>query len=172
VREVLTFTEIPVVGNARSFDRARDLEDVMGIYEQYNAGSVGPEVRDEAYWRTQFEFLGEETFLVAEEAGRPIGYLRAGYEKQDLHVREFAALGSEPRVFATLLGALGSHVPGVPVKFFASEREQARLEIRLPFTVRDDTDLMIAVLDEGHRTLAEDELMKRNVMTYWLADFF
>jgi hypothetical protein len=35
------------------------------------------------------------------------------------------------------------------VKFFASEREQARLEIRLPFTVRDDTDPMIAVLDAG-----------------------
>jgi predicted acetyltransferase len=172
VREVLTFTEIPVVGNARSFDRARDLEDVMGIYGQYNAGSIGPEVRDEAYWRTQFEFLGDETFLVAEEAGRLIGYMRAGYEKKDLHVREFAALRSEPRVFAALLGALRSRVPGVPVKLFASEREQARLEIRLPFTVRDDTDLMIAVLDEGHRTLAEETLMKRNAMTYWLADFF
>jgi len=58
------------------------------------------------------------------------------------------------------------------VKFFSSEREQARLEIRLPFTVRDDTDLMIAVLDEGYRTLAHDTLMKRNAMTYWLADFF
>jgi len=31
------------------------------------------------------------------------------------------------------------------------------------------TDLMIAVLDEGYRTLAHDTLMKRNAMTYWLA---
>ena len=172
VREVLTFTDVPLVGNARPFDRARDLEDVMEIYEHYNAGSIGPEVRDKAYWRTQFEFLGEETFLVAEEAGQLIGYLRAGYEKTDLHVREFAARSSEPRVFATLLGALSARLPGVPVNLFASEREQTRLEIRLPFTVREDTDLMIAVLDEGHRTLAENTLMKRNAMTYWLTDFF
>ena len=172
VREVLTFTQIPLVGNARSFDRTRDLADVMRIHEQYNAGSIGPEVRDEAYWRTQFEFIGDETFLVAEEAGRLIGYLRAGYEKKDLYVREFAARSSEPRVFADLLGALSARVPGVPLKFFASGREQARLEIRLPFTVHDDTDLMIAVLDEGYRTLAENTLMKRNAMTYWLTDFF
>jgi predicted acetyltransferase len=171
-REVLTFTEIPRGDDARSFDRTHDLEAVMAIYEQYNAGSIGPEVRDEAYWRAQFEFLGDETFLVAEEAGRVIGYLRAGYEKKDLYVREFAALRSEPRVFAALLGALSLRFPGVPVKLFASEREQARLEIRLPFTVHDDTDLMIAVLDEGYRTLAHDTLMKRNAMTYWLTDFF
>lgn len=172
VREVLTFTEIPFVGNARPFDKAHDLEDVMGIYEQYNAGSIGPQVRDEAYWRTQFEFLGEDTFLVAEEAGRPIGYMRAGYEKKDFHVREFAARSGAPRVFALLLGALRARVPGIPVRLLASEREQARLDLRPPFTVRDDTDLMIAVLDEGYRTLAEETLMKRNALTYWLADFF
>jgi predicted acetyltransferase len=172
VREVLTFTEIPRVDNARSFDRARDLGDVMGMYEQYNAGSIGPEVRDDAYWRAQFEFLGDEVFLVAEEAGRLIGYMRAGYEKQDLYIREFAALRHEPRVFGVLLGALSSRIPGVPVKYFASEREKARLELRLPYTVHDDTDLMIAVLDEGYRALAESTLMKRNGITYWLTDFF
>jgi predicted acetyltransferase len=172
VREVLTFSEIRPGGPARPFDRARDLKDVMRIYDQYNAGSIGPEVRDEAYWCAQLEFLGEETFLVAEEAGRLIGYLRAGYEKKDFHIREFAALSDEPRVFAALLGALRARVPGVPVKFFASEREKARLDIRLSSTVHDDTDLMIAVLDESHRSLVEDTLMMRNAVTYWLTDFF
>jgi predicted acetyltransferase len=171
-REVLTFAEIPGVGDARTFDRARDLEDVMRIYEQYNAGSIGPEARDESYWRTQFDFLGAETFLVAEDAGRLIGYMRAGYEKKDLHVREFAAVRDATRVFATLLGALSSRIPGVPVKLFASERERARLEIRLPFTAHDDTDLMIAVLNEDYRALVEETLMKRNAITYWLTDFF
>jgi hypothetical protein len=171
-REVLTFAEIPPAADARTFDRARDLKDVMGIYDQYNAESIGPEARDEAYWLTQFDFLGADTFLVHEEAGRLIGYMRAGYEKKDLHVREFAAVRDEPRVFATLLGALSSRFPGVPVKFFASEREQARLEIQIPFTAHDDTDLMIAVLDEDCRTLAEETLMKRNAITYWLSDFF
>jgi predicted acetyltransferase len=172
VRAVLTFTEIPSGDNARSFDPAHDLEEVMRIYEQFNAGSIGPEVRDEAYWRAQFAFLGNETFLVVEEGGRLIGYMRAGYEKKGFFVREFAALRNEPRVFADLLGALRSRIPGMSVKFFASERQKARLELRLPYTVGDDTDLMIAVLDEGYRELAETILLKRNAMTYWLTDFF
>ena len=51
---------------------ARDLDEVMAIYDAYSAEVTGATVRDAAYWRGQLRYAGnpDERFLVARHGGR------------------------------------------------------------------------------------------------------
>ena len=62
-----------------AFDRARDLDAVMGLHEHYAASRDGTVVRSRAFWLGHFGFAGNPTeeFLVARDAaGRIEAYIR------------------------------------------------------------------------------------------------
>ena len=175
-RDVAVIASTPprTVPEVRRFDRARDLAVVQDLYTAYNRDSIGPVVRDDVYWRGQFDFCGEdpEKFLVYETGGRLTGYIRANVEKGFLQVLEFAAAESIPEVFDTLLHAVAERSPGLPCKIFLSAREKQRLEIRPIHTMQVDTDLMVRVMDEKARHLVESVIMRPHAIMYWLSDFF
>lgn len=62
----------------RPFEVERDLGAVMAVYDAYNRERSGAVVRDRRYWEGQLRYAGtpDETFLVAERAGRIAAYAR------------------------------------------------------------------------------------------------
>jgi GNAT superfamily N-acetyltransferase len=63
---------------AEPFDAARDLGDVMAIYDAYGAAVAGSTVRDTSYWNGHLRYAGnpDERFLVARRDGRVVAYAR------------------------------------------------------------------------------------------------
>ena len=67
----------------RKFEMNRDLEAVMGIYDEYNENLVGTVVRTPEYWQSSFHWVSVswpkedlDSFLVAEQGGEILAYLR------------------------------------------------------------------------------------------------
>jgi predicted N-acetyltransferase YhbS len=56
-----------------------DLDEVMALYEGYNAAFSGPTIRDRRYWQGQLQYAGSdgrEDFLLARAGGRIVAYAR------------------------------------------------------------------------------------------------
>lgn len=176
VREVAVVSHIPgtMEVGVRPFQKLKDLQRVKELYRVYNDGDVGPLVRDDVYWDGQIAFSGEDPdkFLVLERDGAIVGYIRAGMYKSNLEILEHAAEGDIAAIFATLLRAVSSLAPGIPIKMFLPECERERLRLTLQYTILEDTDLMILPLSERFHAGAEDLVMRRNAMKYWRSDFF
>jgi predicted N-acetyltransferase YhbS len=158
----------------RRFRRETDYARVKELYRKYTAHSIGPLVRDELYWEAQFTFCGEDPgmFLVLEEGGTVVAYVRARVADGHLEIMEFASEQGFAPNFDVLLRSLCSLAPGLPIKLYYAEREQERLRLQYPWTKRDDTDLMILVLDNRIASTVEQRLMRPDAMTYWLTDLF
>lgn len=163
-----------LAAGARAFVRERDFASVRAIYESYNGENAGPVVRDEQYWRGQFDFCGEDPdkFLVLERDGRVVAYIRGNIEKGVLQVLEFGASEDIPGAFEAMIRSLASRSMGTPVKVILPEAELRRLSPRMPCTLEADTEMMIAILDEGERAKLERTIMRPRVLTFWLSDFF
>lgn len=157
----------------RRFRRETDYTYVKELYRKYNAQSNGPLVRDELYWEAQFTFCGEDPgmFLVLEDSGTVVAYIRARVSREHLEIMEFASEHGFAPNFDVLLRSLCSLAPGVPIKLYYAEREQERLRVQYPWTKKEDTDLMILVLENRLASTVEQHLMRPNTMTYWLTDF-
>jgi predicted N-acetyltransferase YhbS len=69
---------VAAAAGVRAFDRGRDLDAVMDIYDAYAAARSGTVARDRRYWEGQLRYAGNpgETFLVAERGGRIAAYAR------------------------------------------------------------------------------------------------
>lgn len=87
------------------FDAARDLADVMALYERHSAGVPGATVRDAAYWHGQLRYAGnpQERFLVTRRGGRVVAYARRTTLYDFPIVIEH---GGEPAALAELLAHL------------------------------------------------------------------
>ncbi|MBP1678650.1 MAG: hypothetical protein H6Q29_561, partial [Bacteroidetes bacterium] len=158
----------------RQFVRERDFASVRAIYESYNGENAGPLVRDDQYWRGQFDFCGEDPdkFLVLERDGRIAAYVRGNIEKGALQVLEFGAVDEVPASFEALTRSLASRSMGTPVKLVLSEGELKRLALRLPHTLAADTEMMILVLDDRERAKLERTILRPGALTFWLSDSF
>jgi predicted acetyltransferase len=176
IREVAIIPPIPgaLEAGVRRFLKEKDFHRVKELYRSYNKGSVGPLVRDDVYWGGQFDFCGEDPdkFLVLDHEGTISGYVRARVYKGHLEILEYAAEGDIAGIFATLLGAVCSLAPQVPVKLYLTDSERERLRLSLHCTVREDTDLMILPLNDRFHPAAERMVLCRNALNFWLSDFF
>ncbi len=160
--------------SVRRFRRETDFGRVKELYRTYTAKSVGPLVRDDLYWEAQFAFCGEDPsmFLVLEEGGTLAAYVRARTSKEHLEVMEFASEHAVAPNFDALLQSLCSVAPGLPVRLYCSEREQERLRVQHARTAKQDTELMLLVLDNRIAGTVEQHLMKRNAVNFWPTDSF
>ena len=150
----------------------REMQEIMALYQEYNADATGPLIRDLSYWNAQREFCGEEVdkFLVIRRKGELAGYIRNGIIKGVRYVLEYAARGDVPEIVERLLISVSALTGGKPMKLFLSNEEHRRLALRLPHSTSTNTDLMIAVLQSSFHTSAGAELLRRNNITFWLTD--
>lgn len=135
----------------RIFDASIDLEKVIRLYDQYNTGSTGAIVRNRDYWMSQFSFCGEDKdlFLVYEERGDILGFVRADKKVDRVQVLEFASADHREEVVRKLFERLACETNLSKLEFFVSQREKSRLTFLdfQPFKI--DTDLMVAFVDDN-----------------------
>ena len=62
------------------YDVETDLPEVMSIYDQFNQSRTGTTVRDQAYWRNQPKWRGQDPdlFWLARQEGKIVAYLKGG----------------------------------------------------------------------------------------------
>lgn len=104
-RTALKRTEIAGAYRIRAFE-AGDLDQVMEIYEETNAGTIGPMVRTKAYWlgQTEWKAVRPDHFLVAENNGNIVAYLRYKTTKESvLHVADCGYRTGEEQAAEALL---------------------------------------------------------------------
>lgn len=95
----------PPPAGTRPFDAARDLAEVMRIYDAYSGSVPGATVRDAAYWHGQLRYAGNpgERFLVVRRGAEMVAYARAA-DLYDLNVViEHGCLPGETETLAALL---------------------------------------------------------------------
>ncbi len=158
----------------RIFDARTDLEKVMRLYDQYNAGSTGAVVRNRDYWLSQFNFCGEDKglFLVYEENGDILGFTRAVKKVDRVQVLEYAFADHSEEIVQKLFDHLAFKTSLPKLEFFVSQRERSRLSIMDFQPFKTDTDLMVVFMDASIDLKMQEVLLSENELTYWLSDFF
>jgi predicted N-acetyltransferase YhbS len=107
----------------RRFVRGEDLTAVAAVYAAYNAERSLATVRTSAYWEKHFSWIAgeiEEAFLVAEQEGQIVAYLRC---EGGLRLAEFCYQPGHEGAVAPLLDAILT---------FAAKRRQSSLQGYLP----------------------------------------
>jgi predicted N-acetyltransferase YhbS len=160
--------------NVRKFDIERDLSRVMKLYHEYNHLSLGPVVRDEDYWKSQFNFCGEDKdlFLIYEETGILKGFIRGKRGIDRIKIWEYAGHDMLEDVVSELFKHVSSMTKQNRIEMFLSEDERERIDQHNIISKKKDTDLMIKFLDENINDELKCELLQDNRMTFWLTDFF
>ena len=158
----------------RMFNRNQDLARVMEIYEQFNAGRVGPIVRNEDYWRSQLEFCGEERslFLVYESGDELVGFIRARRDADAVRVLEYACTPGSPGVIPSLFEHVACEAGLNRLHLFTSDSEKVSLSFGESDRVQTDTDLMVNFLDPSLDTEFKEGLQSDYQLTFWLTDLF
>jgi len=140
--------------SVRVFDRHRDFQKVQRIYEHFNRNRIGPVVRDETYWKALFRLVDEspDLFLVLEEKGEVVAYIRSKITGHAVHILEFGAYLREAECFEKLATAAlqRGHRQEAHILF----PDVASYKTCLSFEVGEQTDqeLMIALLDPEYFT--------------------
>lgn len=176
VRDCIQVDGFPGISTAgvRAFDRECDLPAIQEVYDEYNAGAIGPVDRDREYWEAQLGFCDEQKdmFLVIGTPGSLSAYIRAGVHRGELRVMEFGGRGDVPGQFESLAAAVAAREPGLPPRIHLSRRERERIALRLPHTVLRDTEMMLAIRGEPWRTRLEEPVFRGKEFQYWRTDFF
>src|SRR5512143_4035305 len=98
------------------FDAARDLDEVMAIYDVYGAEVPGATVRDPAYWHGQLRYAGnpDERFVVARHGGRVTAYGRATHLYDLPVVTEHGCLAGATEPLADVIAHLHAGAADAP----------------------------------------------------------
>ena len=159
--------------HVRVFDERRDLGAVMSLYEKFNNESAGPVVRDSKYWHSQFDFCGEDKDLFfVYDKGEILGFIRGKRKTDRAQVLEYGFVRRQREIIQSLFEhlAFSAHLP--KLEFFTSEREKEYLPFEDSTSLRDDTDMMVNVLDASLDPELKKTLLGDYQLTFWLADFF
>ena len=98
------------------FNAARDLDDVMAIYDVYGAEVPGATVRDAAYWRGQLRYAGnpDERFVVARHGGQVTAYARATHLYDFPVVTEHGCVAGATETLADMVAQLHAGAADAP----------------------------------------------------------
>ena len=168
-----TLEQIKEIKNIRQFIPTNDFEVIKNIYSQFNSEFVGPFFRDDIYWNSQLDFCGEDRnfFLVKEENGNIVAYIRGVQKNKFIQILEFATIKNPNELFFELINALALRSD---IKEFSVYLSNDLLNyIKLDnYTIQTDTDLMILFLDQDFENQYKSLLLQENIITFWLSDFF
>ena len=129
IRRHVVQTEFPRAGEqpgVRTFDRDRDLDRVIRLYNRFNVQFVGTLVRDVEYWDSQLEFCDEDKslFYVHETEGELRGFIRAIKKPDHVQVLEYGFAGNQQEIRCVASHDVGQHFfKGVP---FADDGARGR----------------------------------------------
>jgi predicted N-acetyltransferase YhbS len=158
----------------RAFDRDRDLDRVIKLYDRFNTQFVGSLVRDEAYWDSQFEFCDEDRSLFdVDETERELrGFVRAIKKPDHVQVLEYAFTGNPQESLPGLFEHVARGAGERRLKMFASDTERAYLSFGNGNSVSADTDMMVSIINPDLKPGVRDTLRRDYQLTFWLTDFF
>ena len=104
------------------FDEARDLEDVVALYDTYNAEQSGSIVRPRAHWDTEpARIRGLLPTVVARRGDALGGYLNYQIADANAYVLEIAYDRSDQTILTALLGHLSNDCTAKDVKHINGE---------------------------------------------------
>ena len=158
----------------RIFEKGRDLEAVSRLYEEYNAGLVGPFVRDPLYWSSQLDFCDEDKslFLVYDIGNEIVSYVRAKRKPDRTSVMEYAFSAGHENCQHKLFEHLHFIAGMKPLEVYMTLDEKAVLAYLKVLDIRVESELMINFLDDDLDESRREILLKDNGFTFWLTDFF
>jgi predicted N-acetyltransferase YhbS len=177
IRRHVVQTEFPRAGEqpgVRTFDRDRDLDRVIRLYNRFNVQFVGTLVRDVEYWDSQLEFCDEDKslFYVHETEGELRGFIRAIKKPDHVQVLEYGFAGNQQGTLPGLFEHLAWGAGERRLKMFASDTERPYLSFGNGDSVSADTDMMVSIIDPGLNPEVRDTLRRDYNLTFWLTDFF
>jgi predicted acetyltransferase len=134
----------------RPFDREKDLERVMEIYNEFNRVRNGPICRTPADWEAQKKYNADDpkAFWVFEREGELNGYVRAKINSGVLEILEFGAYKSYAAYFRRILTVMFDKLDFYMAKISLQREEPFFNASYIPARHAQDTRMMWAVLNE------------------------
>ncbi len=156
------------------FDSSRDAAQVMRLYDNYNAASTGPIVRDADYWRSQIDFCGEDAklFLVWRDGEEILGYVRGRKETESTKILEYAFADGREEIARALFADLTFRTERPKVEVFVSRNEKKRLTFLHSGQFEIDTFFMAALVGGGIDDRTMEVILPQSDFTFWLTDYF
>jgi len=171
-------------GRIEAFDKERDLDQIMELYDRFSAGRTGNLVRHRDYWLGQLHFSREDPqkFRVLYRQGKIVAYVRAAAVEKTLRLMEYAYLESIYDVFA-LASEVAARQGLQRIRLPLLPEEVLQAPDPVPVGEEMEDSIMIRLLNPelmaGQFSLWDDEpqhileeLFGAGEFTYWQTDFF
>ncbi|NCQ17650.1 MAG: GNAT family N-acetyltransferase [Ignavibacteria bacterium] len=150
------------------------IEELNSIYATYNENKVGPIVRNEDYWKSQYLFCDEDKklFLALYKSNRIHAYIRAKIADDKVLILEFASLHNAQESFLVLSQQLAAKVQLHSFEMLLSDDELDNLGLLKSENFIQDKELMISFLNNDLKETVKNLLTQPNKITFHLTDFF
>jgi predicted N-acetyltransferase YhbS len=169
--------------DVRIFDWFKDLEQVQSVHRAFNQSRLFACARTEADWLGQHKYAPEDNhgFLVLEEDGRIIGYVRSKGKENMITVWEFGCVNNTMECFTTLVGHLFRRFNAEKAEIILPVNDFLLQHFDGKFTTHSHTMMMFAVLNTarlaemlgGHEAVQRfTQAVLNGEATFWLPDEF